>query len=63
MTSQAMTHLLRCRAVHGGEPEDAINLAIETAGRAHDDALTHQLIEYLMGDVDGLPKVGPQLTR
>ena len=26
-------------------------------GLAKDDALTHQLIDYLMGEVDGMPKV------
>ena len=26
-------------------------------GLAKDDALTHQLIDYLMGEVDGIPKV------
>ena len=57
-----MTHLLRCRSVHGA-PEQAINLAIEVAGAAHEDALTHQLIEYLMGDVDGIPKVGASYKR
>ena len=26
-------------------------------GLAKDDALTHQLIDYLMGEMDGVPKV------
>ena len=49
-----MKHFLRCN------PEDgqAIELAIETVGRANDDSLTAQLVEFLMGDVDGTPKVG-----
>ena len=48
-----MKHFLRCN------PEDgqAIELAIETVGRANDDALTAQLVEFLMGDTDGVPKV------
>ena len=30
-------------------------------GLAKDDALTHQLIDYLMGEVDGIPKVNTEL--
>ena len=52
-----MKHFLRCN------PEDgqAIELAIETVGRANDDSLTAQLVEFLMGDIDGTPKVGVSL--
>lgn len=39
------------------EDEQNIDLAIETIGQANDDGLTGQLIEYLMGDTDGMPKV------
>ena len=48
-----MKHFLKCN------PEDgqAIELAIETVGRANDDLLTKQLVDFLMGDVDGSPKV------
>ena len=48
-----MKHFLKCN------PEDgqAIELAIETVGRANDDMLTKQLVDFLMGDVDGTPKV------
>ena len=49
-----MKHFLRCNAEDG----QAIELAIETVGRANDDALTAQLVEFLMGDIDGTPKVG-----
>ncbi len=34
-----------------------IDLAVECIGRANNDALTNILIEYLMGDHDGSPKV------
>ncbi|KAJ3337755.1 WD repeat-containing protein 19 [Gonapodya sp. JEL0774] len=39
-------------------PDDpvAVELAIETIGLAKDDALTAILIDYLMGDTDGVPK-------
>lgn len=51
---QAMKHFLRC----SGEDGQAIELAIETVGRANDDQLTRQLIDFLMGETDNIPKVG-----
>lgn len=49
-----MNHFLR---VQNKEDEQHIDLAIETIGQADDEALTQQLIDYLMGDTDGMPKV------
>ena len=37
--------------------EKAIEMAIETVGLANNNALTHGLIDYLMGERDGVPKV------
>ncbi|GFR90645.1 WD repeat-containing protein 19-like [Elysia marginata] len=56
---KAMKHFLKCN------PEDgqAIELAIETVGRANDDMLTKQLVDFLMGDVDGTPKDAKYLFR
>ncbi|KAJ1556127.1 WD repeat-containing protein 19, partial [Cladochytrium tenue] len=34
----------------------AIEMAIETVGLARSDTLTHELIDFLMGDQDGVPK-------
>ncbi|NXY87829.1 WDR19 protein, partial [Alcedo cyanopectus] len=34
----------------------AIEMAIQTVGQAKNDALTNQLIDYLMGESDGMPK-------
>ncbi|KAJ3077769.1 WD repeat-containing protein 19, partial [Quaeritorhiza haematococci] len=34
----------------------AIDMAIETVGLAKNDVLTHELIDYLMGERDGVPK-------
>ena len=51
---QAMKHLLLCKV----NDDEAIDLAIETVGKAENDDLTHMLVEYLMGEPDGLPKVG-----
>lgn len=48
-----MKHFLRCN----GEDSQAIELAIETVGRANDDSLTRQLIDFLMGETDNIPKV------
>ena len=36
---------------------EAIDLAVQCVGKAQDESLTHLLIEYLMGDHDGMPKV------
>ncbi|XP_037247297.1 WD repeat-containing protein 19 isoform X2 [Falco rusticolus] len=41
----------------------AIEMAIETVGRAKDEALTNQLIDYLMGESDGMPKDAKYLFR
>jgi WD repeat-containing protein 19 len=43
----------RC-PVLDGKP---VEMAIETVGLAKNDALTHELIDYLMGETDGIPKV------
>ena len=34
----------------------ALDIAIAAVGKAHKDSLTHQLIDYLMGEIDGVPK-------
>ena len=34
----------------------ALDIAIEAVGKAMQDTLTHQLIDYLMGEIDGIPK-------
>jgi WD repeat-containing protein 19 len=36
---------------------EAIELAVQCVGKAKDESLTHLLIEYLIGDHDGMPKV------
>ncbi len=36
--------------------ESAIELAIATIGEAKNDSLTHELIDFLMGERDGIPK-------
>ncbi|XP_033742140.1 WD repeat-containing protein 19-like isoform X1 [Pecten maximus] len=57
--SRAMKHFLRC----SGEDGRAIELAIETVGRANDTQLTRQLIDFLMGETDNIPKDAKYLFR
>lgn len=49
---RALRSLLLCPV---GTP-NAIELAIETVGLANSEPLTHELIDYLMGETDGIPK-------
>ena len=51
---QALKHLLRSS---DKEDPESLNLAIETVGQAQDENLTRQLIDFLMGESDGSPKV------
>lgn len=51
---QALKHFLRVQSI---EDTQSIELAIETVGQANDDQLTHTLIDFLMGETDGMPKV------
>ena len=39
------------------EDSEAISLAIDVVGSSNDDHLANQLIEFLLGETDGLPKV------
>lgn len=41
---------------------NAIDLAIKAVGQAKNDAITHEVIDYLMGEVDGVPKVLLSIT-
>ncbi|XP_019617748.1 PREDICTED: WD repeat-containing protein 19-like [Branchiostoma belcheri] len=57
---RALKHFLKCPS---GDDSQAIEMAIETVGAANDDTLTHQLIDYLMGETDGMPKDAKYLFR
>lgn len=50
---QALNHLLAVP----GEDNTAINMAVDCVGQANDTNLTNELVKYLMGDRDGVPKV------
>ena len=51
---KALRHFLRAAA---SEDNESINMAIATVGRARDPELTRILIDFLMGEHDGVPKV------
>ncbi|XP_068702093.1 WD repeat-containing protein 19-like [Montipora foliosa] len=57
---KALKHFLKCPV---GEDGESIELAIETVGQAADEVLTHQLIDFLMGETDGIPKEAKYLFR
>lgn len=52
---KALRHLMKV-VKNNGEESEAINMAIELVGVANDDSLTKQLLSYLLGDTDGMPK-------
>ncbi|MFT7807501.1 WD repeat-containing protein 19 [Arapaima gigas] len=58
--SRALKHFLKCPNT---DDSLAVEMAIETVGQAKDDALTNQLIDYLMGESDGMPKDAKYLFR
>uniref|UniRef100_A0A8B9N9U1 WD repeat-containing protein 19 n=1 Tax=Accipiter nisus TaxID=211598 RepID=A0A8B9N9U1_9AVES len=57
---RALKHFMKSPST---EDNLAIEMAIETVGRAKDEALTNQLIDYLMGESDGMPKDAKYLFR
>ncbi|XP_061566182.1 WD repeat-containing protein 19 [Cololabis saira] len=58
--SRALKHFLKCPNT---DDNQAIEMAIETVGQAKDGSLTNQLIDYLMGESDGIPKDAKYLFR
>lgn len=50
---QSLNHLLAIP----GEDNDAINMAIDCVGQANETKLIEDLVRFLMGDRDGMPKV------
>uniref|UniRef100_A0A3Q3ED44 WD repeat-containing protein 19 n=1 Tax=Labrus bergylta TaxID=56723 RepID=A0A3Q3ED44_9LABR len=58
--SRALKHFLKCPSI---EDNLAVEMAIETVGQAKDLSLTNQLIDYLMGESDGMPKDAKYLFR
>uniref|UniRef100_A0A3Q3W5I8 WD repeat domain 19 n=1 Tax=Mola mola TaxID=94237 RepID=A0A3Q3W5I8_MOLML len=58
--SRALSHFLKCPNT---DDSLAVEMAIETVGQAKDTVLTNQLIDYLMGESDGMPKDAKYLFR
>ncbi|XP_034043414.1 WD repeat-containing protein 19 isoform X2 [Thalassophryne amazonica] len=58
--SRALKHFLKCPV---SDDSLAVGMAIETVGQAKDSSLTNQLIDYLMGESDGIPKDAKYLFR
>ena len=50
---QSLNHLLAIP----GEDNEAINMAIDCVGQAGETKLIEELVRFLMGDKDGIPKV------
>ncbi|XP_009068773.1 PREDICTED: WD repeat-containing protein 19-like, partial [Acanthisitta chloris] len=57
---RALKHFMKSPST---EDNLAIEMAIETVGRAKDEALTNQLIEYLIGENNGMPQDAKYLFR
>ncbi|XP_066041722.1 WD repeat-containing protein 19 isoform X2 [Chamaea fasciata] len=57
---RALRHFLQSPST---EDNLAMEMAIETVGRAKDEALKNQLIDYLMGEGDGMPQDAKYLFR
>ena len=65
--SKALRHLLKAASSGESEGADALNLAIEVVGSAETGSdqqhLSRQLIDFLMGETDGVPKDAKYLFR
>lgn len=48
--------------MNNGEDHESLKLAIDCVGLANDDSVTHKLINFLMGEMDGVPKVSERLS-
>ncbi len=59
---QSLRHLLKAAASNNDDSE-ALNLAIQVVGAANQAHLARQLIEFLMGETDGVPKDAKYLFR
>ncbi|KAJ8943661.1 hypothetical protein NQ318_005663 [Aromia moschata] len=59
---KAMKHLLRAAKSNSKEKE-AITIAIDVVAASNDDSLSNTLIEFLLGETDGLPKDPKYLFR
>ncbi len=54
--SQSLKFLLKASSFSNDE-NNALSLAIDCVATSNDDRLANQLIEFLLGETDGSPKV------
>jgi len=54
--NKALNHLLNIPD-DGSENSESLNLAVDVVGASNDTKLTTHLMNYLLGDVDGVAKV------
>lgn len=59
---KAMSYLLKA-AANNSNDDEAISLAIDTIASSNSEKLAKSLIEFLLGDLDGLPKDPKYLFR
>lgn len=60
--SKALKHLLKA-STFSNEENTALSLAIDCVASANDEKLSNQLIDYLLGETDGVPKDPKLLFR
>lgn len=60
--SKALKHLLKASSFNN-EENTALSLAIDCVATSNDDKLANQLIEFLLGESDGMPKDPKLLFR
>ncbi|XP_049780005.1 WD repeat-containing protein 19 isoform X1 [Schistocerca cancellata] len=60
--NKALKHLMKVLKTNSEDPE-AISYAIDVVGVANDEHIANQLIEFLLGDTDGVPKDPKYLFR
>lgn len=54
--SKALKHLLKA-AAFSNEENNALSMAVDCVATSNDERLVNELIEYLLGESDGVPKV------
>ncbi len=61
--SKALRHFLKAASTNESAEAEALALAIEAVGKSGDSHLSRQLIDFLMGETDGVPKDAKHLFR
>lgn len=49
--------------INCGENHETLKLAVDCAGAANDQNITRKLVDFLMGEIDGIPKDAKYLFR